>query len=277
MTCTRLLGCLALLLCSAVPASARQDPHGPDAIAVNENTGGAGLAIPIEVPRGTAGFQPKLALQYSSQSGDGAFGIGWGVHLGEISRSTRFGTPAYDDGATPQTDRFELDGQLLARNGSDESRYHTAHEQFLKIVRTGETWDVYFPTGLVARYGVEEDTRIRREADLTPDSQDGPVFRWLLDELIDANGNEIHFTYRRDLDVGTAYPYRVEYTRRGGAPVGDLRVIEFVLEARPDPTTSYRGSVFAELNHRVAEIQVRVEGATAEPFSRRILTYDEGT
>ena len=43
---------------------------------------------------------PTLTLRYSSENGvgDGPFGIGWKLELGEIRRSFRFGIPSFDDG-----------------------------------------------------------------------------------------------------------------------------------------------------------------------------------
>ena len=43
-------------------------------------TGGATYQIPIEVPKGVAGFQPDISISYSSQSGAGLLGYGWSLN-----------------------------------------------------------------------------------------------------------------------------------------------------------------------------------------------------
>ncbi len=45
---------------------------------VNEN-GAATYSIPIYAPPGTGGVEPQIALNYSSQSGNGLLGLGWAI------------------------------------------------------------------------------------------------------------------------------------------------------------------------------------------------------
>jgi hypothetical protein len=41
--------------------------------------GGATYSIPIRVPPGTSGTEPKISLQYNSFSPSGAMGAGWAI------------------------------------------------------------------------------------------------------------------------------------------------------------------------------------------------------
>lgn len=41
--------------------------------------GSVGYSIPIRVPPGTAGIEPKLVLAYNSRGGPSAYGFGWAV------------------------------------------------------------------------------------------------------------------------------------------------------------------------------------------------------
>ena len=59
-------------------------------------TGRATTAIPIAVLPGRRGVQPSLALGYSSSGRNGWVGVGWGLKVGAIERSTKRGVPWYD-------------------------------------------------------------------------------------------------------------------------------------------------------------------------------------
>src|SRR5690554_5193323 len=71
-------------------------------------TGSAGISVPIATSPGRGGFGPSLALTYSSGSGNGPFGHGWGLGLPAISRKTERGLPRYHDNA--ESDVYILAG-----------------------------------------------------------------------------------------------------------------------------------------------------------------------
>ncbi|HXV36069.1 MAG TPA: SpvB/TcaC N-terminal domain-containing protein, partial [Myxococcota bacterium] len=202
----------------AQPARAANDPKDLESQNATEgrvvqSTGQAHLRIEIEAPKGTAGSEPELALSYASHLADGPFGVGWRLELGEIRRSDRFGTPAYDDTA----DRFELDGALLVAHpdaAGHAGEFRTLEESFARIRRVGEGWLVEYPNGRKARFGTSQETRVRRDGSTDFERDAGPIGRWLLAELEDAHGNVVRFRYAREIDVGTAYPRAVEYSYR---------------------------------------------------------------
>ena len=87
----------------------------PGSFNVSES-GAACYSIPIAVPPGIAGMEPKLALVYNSQAGNGMLGMGWFMSgLSFIHRCPQ--TKAQDDfrGGVNHNmdDRFCLDGQRL--------------------------------------------------------------------------------------------------------------------------------------------------------------------
>ncbi|MBE2285967.1 MAG: hypothetical protein IAE77_21095 [Prosthecobacter sp.] len=87
------------------------------------DTGAAQISIPIVVAPGTAGMQPKLSINYSSQGGNGPLGVGFS--LSGLSTISRVGRTVAQDGVKggvnfDANDRFALDGQrLIAINGAD--------------------------------------------------------------------------------------------------------------------------------------------------------------
>src|SRR6266849_4214158 len=74
---------------------------------VNLSTGGYSHAIPIEVPA-FHGLEPKLALAYSSQGGNGIVGAGWS--LGGIS-TIEWSRPGGGAPNVGVTSGYFMDGQ----------------------------------------------------------------------------------------------------------------------------------------------------------------------
>src|SRR5262245_39108460 len=78
------------------------DPH----------TGTGNFRVPIALPAGRNGFQPRLTLVYSTGHGNGLFGHGWALDIPGVTRKTSKGIPRYlDDAPDPhQHDTFILSG-----------------------------------------------------------------------------------------------------------------------------------------------------------------------
>ena len=71
-------------------------------------SGGAGYSIPIDVPPGTAGMQPRQSFVYNSAAGNGLLGMGWSLHgLSSISRPP---PTMAQDGFIAAVDYSEQDG-----------------------------------------------------------------------------------------------------------------------------------------------------------------------
>ena len=103
-------------------------------------TGGATYQIPIEVPKGVAGFQPDISISYSSQSGAGLLGYGWSLNASSFV--TRIGKSYYYDGMTESpdlsnTDNLILNGQRLilssGTNFVNGAKYRTEIEGYNDI------------------------------------------------------------------------------------------------------------------------------------------------
>ena len=227
-------------------------------------TGAATHTIPLELPPGTGGMTPQLALQYSSQArGDSWVGSGWSLGLPAIARSLKHGVPNYDDAA----DVFELAGQELVPETTNPNlprRYHTLRESFVRIVHeANNSWTLTRKDGVALRFGVSAPGRLANAS--------GQVFQWLLEQQEDRHGNAFVASYDRR-DPGTAYLATIRYTLRrtaGGAlqsldgnPAKDRRV-EFVLESAPraDVAEGHRAGFLSRIAHRLDYVDVKV-GAT---------------
>jgi len=131
-------------------------------------TGAATYNLPIEVPPGINGIEPKIGIAYSSQSGNGIAGYGW--NISGLSSINKIGSNKFYDGKNStitysSTDRFSLDGQrLLLKSGvygMDGAEYQTENYNNLKITSHGspqsnygpEYFKVQYPDGNVAIYG----------------------------------------------------------------------------------------------------------------------------
>jgi hypothetical protein len=116
--------------------------NGP-APATDLFTGAAAHEIAIDVPPGTGGMTPRLALRYASQArGDSWVGSGWSLGFPAVTRSLEFGTPRYDDAI----DVFEFAGEELVAESASPAlprRYRTLHESFVRVVHEANgSWTV---------------------------------------------------------------------------------------------------------------------------------------
>ena len=134
--------------------------------------GAATYRIPLWLPAGRNGVEPKLALVYNSNVGDGILGMGWKVE--GLSMITRCAQDYARDGRRraiqfDNLDRLCLDGQrLVLYSGTYNqtgSEYRTEYDRNLKIVQVGEDsldgvansptgFLVYLPDGTRQSYGL---------------------------------------------------------------------------------------------------------------------------
>jgi hypothetical protein len=166
----------------------------PGSFRVTE-TGAAEYRIPLQVPPGIAGMEPRLALVYNSQAGNGLLGVGW--NLEGLSAITRCPRTVAQDGVRGAinydwNDRYCLDGQrLMAINesyGADATEYRTERESFSKIVSygiagNGPAWfKVWTKSGQILEYGNTADSRIEAQGKST-------VRVWAVNKVADTAGN----------------------------------------------------------------------------------------
>jgi RHS repeat-associated protein len=219
---------------------------------VEPSTGTATLTIPIDVAQGRKGIQPTINLMYNSSSPNGILGVGWGLELGSIQRSTKRGVPTYNN----SQDTF-----VLAQQGSTQelvpiggNQYRAKIEgAFMKFeLISNSDWVVTDKKGIRYCFGSTPDSRI---------SQPGNpynIFKWCLDRVEDLNGNYMLVTYLRDQNQ--IYPQHIYYT--GNSITGDSTFadVEFIYEDRADTTLSYRTGFAVTTAKRLQEINIYVDG-----------------
>ncbi len=280
-------------------------------------SGSASYSYAFELPPGTGGLTPALALVYSSSAGHSEVGYGWSLTLGAIERSTRFGVPDYGAG-----DPFELEGELLVRgpdwSGSAQRYFKRIHDgsRILYYPPPDDTWEVTDVQGMIYRYGSQPGSRLAK-GPLAGGLPTGPTFRWNLDEVEDPQGNAYRIEYEPldTYDVPAPppgggletwqtwlYPRRIRYSYErvpSGISPGSQTVRLIVLNwqlrgdscgatiascTAIDRPTSYRSGFKVQKNWRLAEVDIGFDtngnGVVVDPgerIRRYALTYSPKT
>ncbi len=230
-----MLGVLSLLCASS---AARADTNAD---------GSFSHSIPIAVPKGRAGVEPSLSLEYNSRSGNGDLGVGWSMAgLDKISRvrGPNGENPTYQwsssNGMITQ-DAFFYKGQRMIRVGAGEYRLRNEHYDQIQQVCTGGYvlngkaqcfWKVTSPDGWVREYGRTRDSSFIPAGGSSP-------HEYALNQVSDPNGNFYTVTYIYDETTGEHHPSVIKYTRHSNTSVH--HEVRFNWEDRPDVDISFRG------------------------------------
>lgn len=216
-----------------------------------DQSGTATYSIPIWASPGTAGMEPKLSLNYSSQAGSGIAGFGWSLRgASAINRGPQ--TRAVDGQnkvrAIAATDRFYLDGQRLiyvsggTGYGTDGATYRTEIDSFTKVVSNGSrgsgpAWfKAWTKAGLIIEFGNTTDSAF----DALGKTE---ALNWSVNRISDTKGNYITFTYTEDATNGKHQLARIDYTGNTAAGVSPFASVRFEYEDRPDWSSGYVAGV----------------------------------
>jgi len=240
--------------------------------------GAAVYSVPIQVPKGTAGLQPAISLQYSSQSGPSEIGLGWSVAgLSSISRGTK---NILEDGivqgvALNANDTFLLDGQKLVSLGdlADEvTEYRTFADSYSKV--RALDWSDAGPSkfisqtkgGLTLEFGGTEDSRVTIR---------GITITWLCNKITDSVGNYIRIEYDQ---VGEGYTIvgSIHYSGNDALGLQPYASVTFEYERVVAPFTPriryHSGTKIVE-DRRLVSIESKFEN---EVFRRYDINAEQG-
>jgi hypothetical protein len=194
------------------------------------DAGAASYTIPIAVPPGAGKLEPSLALQYNSQSGNSAFGVGWS--LTGVSSITRCPKNYAEEGdrvavKNDATDLFCLDGQKLravsGAYGASGTKYRTARDSYSQVTSNGlvgggpANFVVQTRDGAVMEFGATADSQLEHPSK-------GVVRTWMLSKISDRFGNSVKFAYYKDPNAGQQVLASVDYSNG---------VIQLHYETRP--------------------------------------------
>jgi RHS repeat-associated protein len=260
---------------SGATSSAISLPAGPGSIEglgesfePNLNTGMAQYSVSLELPPGTAGHMPSLSLQYDAGGGASVVGFGWRLVVPFVQRQTDKGIPRYVD----DDDRIDNDGDGTIDDldeadvfinevkeeliQSTEGFYFCRNEgAFIRYKKQGDYWEGTMPNGVRLLFGITSASRIT-------DSSSGKVFRWLLDRVIDTNGNSIEYGYEEQADdhnLNQKYLSHIAYGP-GSSPWQNFHFVKFEYENRPDWFEDARSGFLIRTGKRLRQVIVGTQG-----------------
>lgn len=277
----RFTGKVLLMVSLGVSGNALAQQQQPDSLGrplgananqlVSPFAGTFSQSIPIAVP-GFRGLEPRLALVYSSEGGNGFVGVGWslaGFSVIQRAKPGR-GTPRYDS-----NDIYLLDGAELIPCGVAEQAtnasctalgtHTTKNESYLKVskdVPSANKWTVWGRDG----------TKTVFEA--THTNTGGATYRWGQKTVTDTNGNSVDYTWTCLDDDPGAPGVQVQDCYPDTAAYGPY-VVKLFRETRTDKLSFAIGDVtrLGKTNYRLLSILVSYAGSPVRAYR---LTYKAG-
>lgn len=258
-------------------------------------SGDYAYSIPLAIPQGRLGMQPRLSLEYSSSAGPGLAGLGWSV--AGLSRIARCAKTLAADGVTKgvqfdTSDTFCLNGQKLVGTSSPyggvNATYATETDGSLRIISRGtaadiakgpDSFEVDIPNGRIQQYEATDFTVDRLESRVdhisstwsTNKSQPSPQrVVWLLRSERDQDGNRVEYNYHEEtpgeFNIDTiTYTWGPEETPR--------RMVKFVYEGRGDEVSGFSAGMRFAQTKRIKSIEMHGPNPTA---MQRVWSYELG-
>ncbi|MES2982235.1 MAG: RHS repeat-associated core domain-containing protein [Verrucomicrobiota bacterium] len=226
-------------------------------------------SMPIDIPKGTAGMEPKVSLGYSSGAGNGIAGVGWS--LSGFQSITRGAASLQKDGFEGAVrfdgdDRFFFNGEKLicvaGTYGQQNSEYRTEIDSFSRIIlkggnqnSTNSWWQVETKAGLIIQLGNSTGSKIVSPLYSAPIS-------WDVSKVSDTNGNYYLVNWAGQAThlanvVTDRRVTSVDYTGNASGLAPYCSIV-FNYEVRPDKSFAYHASGLRyETNQRLKDIAVK--------------------
>lgn len=180
---------------------------------VQEFTGSGSFTLPIFTSP-CREISPELAVNYSSSSGNGTFGLGWNLNLPKISRKTTKAIPLYSENDTyllsdsedlvPLTDKTRQ--EVLNSLNYDVIVYAVRNEGSFSLIEhwqpignlrySASFWKVTTRDHMVSIFGFTPQART-----VDPDDNNR-IFAWLLEETYNAKGDHQLLFYKQEYNIG---------------------------------------------------------------------------
>lgn len=230
--------------------------------AVVNADGSFGHVIPIQVPPGRMGLEPKLSLMYNSNIGNGMLGMGWQLAgLSQISRDISYGI-----NYNGNDHYIHSDLGRLVYSGHD-AQYCTQKESFTQVTKSGScgdgpcSWTIIDKSGVKYEFGHSTDSRV------SAIGKNGSIRIWALNKITDVHGNYLEITYTTD--SGAYYPQKITYTMGNGISV--THSLEFKYKTRSDHSVKHTDNASVDMKKRLQAIEVNSDGDLVRKYQ---LTYE---
>ena len=224
-------------------------------------SGAFNYSYPINLPPGTNGMEPKLALVYNSNRGNGMLGMGWDLDgIPVITRDTTYDV-TFDD----TKDHYLYYGEKLiytdpAQGG--DGYYHTERESFIRFKLeypngSNSYWVATLKNGTKMYFGYQASEHTSQtDGHVDAVGKNGKALVWSLSKVMDIQGNYYVVEYNEDATNGDYYPVRVTYTKNGTL-INNYKTVEFFYESRNDYYNQYLPTLI-NMDKRLKWVVVKV-------------------
>lgn len=217
------------------------------------NQGSAIYDLEIVTPKGIAGLKPKLSIVYnSSSSANGLLGKGFSISgLSSISKCNQ--SLFTDKQDSSRNYNYCLDGQELVTKVKGEVyglnvEYKTKIDNYSKIIKHSNYWEVYTKDGLIYEYGKTSDS-----------NNSNVIFK--INKISDRYNNIIIFEYYSSFNVIKSIKYAQKNSREF------INEINFSYEDREDIRTYFTRGIKYVLNKRLKKINIFINNQEESSYN----------